>query len=406
MGQKYDVLIIGAGLAGLSAAKVIAESLKVTIGLIEAREPGSNNSTPLTFADVLQKHDILDCARERYSSFRFDNYQGSLVTYALREKHLIALNYKKACQKIFNNIMDSDSSIESIHGRAISFKNEKNAVAVELEDGKVFLADYVIDASGASQMAVNTFNPGFDSYYSHVYGGYFSKIHSPNKEICAFLLPSTHFGSGGGWFYSEGEEKASFGYAHITKDNNFASQQMKAVFEKAKKNFKPYSDYMQPAHLDHVECGIIPITPLQKFVYDRVLVTGDAAGMATNWTCMGVEPALKYGQLAGQIVLSALKVQDSTLLMEFQHAWDKENRILFNKMTEMAPWYWSSSLPFWEFVMTCDLKYLPASKIMERLRHNKYLSNSYQLLVRKISRALKSFITREAPEPQEIFIRE
>jgi len=64
MGQKYDVLIIGAGLAGLSAAKVIAESLKVTIGLIEAREPGSNNSTPLTFADVLQKHDILDCARD------------------------------------------------------------------------------------------------------------------------------------------------------------------------------------------------------------------------------------------------------------------------------------------------------------------------------------------------------
>jgi len=376
------------------------------MALIEAREPGANNSTPLTFTDVLKKYDIADCSRENYHNFIFDNFHGSSVEYILKEKKLVALDYKKACQKIHKTFLSQENEFQFIRGSVASLDHENDKVKLLLDGGEVIFADYVVDASGTRQIAANQFNSDFQSYYSHVYGGYFSGADCNQKDVCAFLLPNRDLGSGGGWFYSEAEDKASFGYAQIETNNVFDAKKMQAIFEKAKSDFMPYASYLKGADLKHAECGIIPVTPLKKFVYDRVVIVGDAAGMATNWTCMGVEPALEYGTLAGEIVSKAAKAKDKNLLCGFQDRWDKANRVKFDSVSQIADWYWKSGFSFWEFTIKCDLKYLAAKHVIDRLRHSKHLSTYYQLLFRRVCQKLQSLLNKKVFDPEDITINE
>jgi flavin-dependent dehydrogenase len=59
--------------------------------------------------------------------------------------------------------------------------------------------------------------------------------------------------------------------------------------------------------------GVIPVCPPRRFVYDGLMLIGDAAGQATIWSCMGSEPALIAGQLAGQAAIEAQRRKDYSL---------------------------------------------------------------------------------------------
>ena len=96
----FDVIIIGAGLAGLSATKAVLENDKqISVALLEKDCVGSNVPSPLSFIEIIDEHGLSDCIKEKYSTFIFHNYNGSSVTYTLPYEYLIVLDYKKACLK-------------------------------------------------------------------------------------------------------------------------------------------------------------------------------------------------------------------------------------------------------------------------------------------------------------------
>ena len=58
--MMYDVVIIGGGLAGLSTAATIAQGSDAAIAIVEERGIGSNNPTPMTFTDVVERFNLVD----------------------------------------------------------------------------------------------------------------------------------------------------------------------------------------------------------------------------------------------------------------------------------------------------------------------------------------------------------
>lgn len=402
--DNYDIVIIGAGIAGLSAANAIASESDLSFALVEGKSIGSNNPSPLTFGGIIQQHDLTDCIKGRYSHFAFHNHKGSFIKYTFTDHPLVVLDYEKACRKLFNAIQKRTTAVEIIDTYATNISQNDKGVGIQLKGGRQLHASILIDCSGKSQFAITQLEENHFSYYSHVYGAVFSGIKGKEADLCCFLWPHNDFGLGGGWFYSIAGGKASFGYASINKFPNIDYTQLKNKFNLARKEFEPYSDYLRDAKLDYVETGSIPISYINKFIYKNMIIVGDAAGMATNWTCMGIEPALEYGKLAGELSVEALLQSDFAVLNQFQDSWEKANKATFDLFAKQAERFWVADYHFWEWIIKYDLAFLSPQEVLDRMRKNEHVPKKYQIIIRALSHKLRSIVNNNIVKPRSFII--
>jgi len=400
----YDIIITGAGVAGLSAAIAISKQSSLSLALIESKKIGANNPSPLTFSDVVEKFNLFDCIKGSYASFFFHNYQGSLAKYHFSDYPLVALDYQKACMKLFS-VAENNNGFDLIKNKVIDIVQSTNRVIIKLKDGNSIQAKILIDCSGKSQLTAKKLFANHVSHYSHVYGAVFSGVKNIDDNSCCFLWPHKEFGSGGGWYYSLSNGKVSFGYATISNNQIIDKNIIKSSFHAACNKFAPYSSYLKNAKLEYIESGTIPISYINKFINNNIIIAGDAAGMATSWTCMGIEPALKYGTKAGHIAVKAVLKNDLSILNDFQNAWEKENKATFDLMATFASTFWSADHDFWEQVLKIDLSYLSPQQVIDRMRRNEHLMKKSQIISRSLKYKIKSIFNKKFLNPQTFIIR-
>jgi flavin-dependent dehydrogenase len=403
--MNFDVVIIGAGLAGLSACKAIVASGKLLVALVEGNSVGSNNPSPLTFPDVLEAHDLMECAKEKYSSFAFHNFRGSRIEHRFAGFPLIVLDYRRACLKIFSLVVNGENPIQFFPDYAEHVAEEPEGVCVTLKSGKKIQARCLIDASGKAQVVGHQAGNLIIPLYSHVYGAVFSQV-DPRGLGCYFLMPNSSLGSGGGWFYSFEGGRASFGYAQISKDPYPDYKFLKEIFERARTEFEPYSTFLKNSRIELKETGTIPIAYAKKMAFRNILLVGDAAGMATNWTCMGVEVALNYGRLAGQSAVRAVTGQDQNALAEYAQRWLEDNQKQYDSMAKMGAQFWNSDFYFWEWIIKNDLAYLNPRQVVARLRSNAHLLSIPRALLRAARFRLGRIFNPACANPVNLLVSE
>jgi len=400
----YDIIIIGAGIAGLSAALAISKQFNISLALIEGNKVGANNPSPLTFSDVVKKFNLVDCIKGSYSSFFFHNYQGSLAKYHFSDYPLVALDYQKACMKLYSMIKERER-FDLIDNKVVDIIQNTNRVIIKLKNGESIQTKILIDCSGKSQLTAKKFMGNYVSNYSHVYGAVFSGVKNIDDNPCCFLWPQEEFGSGGGWYYSLFDGKVSFGYATLSTNRVADKSIFKNSLNAACNKFTPYSSYLKGAKLEYIDSGTIPISYINKFVNNNIIIAGDAAGMATNWTCMGIEPALKYGTMAGDMAAKALSENDLSVLNDFQNAWEKENKATFDLMAKSGSTFWSTDFYFWEWILKNDLAYLSPQQVLERMRENKHLVSKKNIIARSLKYKIKSIFNKNTLSPQTFIIK-
>ncbi|MCI0513016.1 NAD(P)/FAD-dependent oxidoreductase [candidate division KSB1 bacterium] len=400
--NEFEVTIIGAGLAGLACARALSQKQITRIALIEKKSIGARRLSPLTFATVLQEHALTAEVQARHSQFTFHNFQGSQVRFELPTESLVVLDYPRACRTLWSQ---SQSRVELLPQTATALELRADGVKIILDNGQKIRTRLLIDASGARQFAASFLKLTPTGYYSQVYGAGFTNLSALDRKYCCFLLPQAEFGIGGGWFYSIGAEAASFGYARITTAKHAPLKDLKQGFERALAQFEPYASLLKTAKIAHLETGLIPISYLPAFVHDKILMLGDAAGMATNWGCMGVEPALTYGRLAGEIAAQALQTHDFSRLIEFQHQWRQTNQSTFDQVKRLTPQCWNSEPYFWEWVLKNDLARLTRDQFLDRLRYNSHLLNRWQIFQRALSFKLRTVFNKQLLAPQSVVIQ-
>ncbi len=402
--EYYDIIIIGAGLAGLSALGALPPDQTVSVAVVEKNEIGSNDPSPLTFSDVIAEHGLSDCVKARCNTFSFHNYTGSSVTHSFTEYPLAVLDYKKACKRIFADAEQGQKDLDFIHADAHLFSNSENGVVLRVGGGLI-KAKMVIDASGGTQLTAAARNES-SSLYSHVYGSVFSGISGKGIDRWCFLWPCYAFGIGGGWYYALQGANASFGYATVSSSPVADRGVLQENFYRACKQFFPYSAYLSDALYERAESGIIPIQYIKKMVYGNIITVGDAAGMATNWTCMGIEPALTYGRLAGRLCAKALLYKDYAILNDFQKCWDTDNKPIYDFFARVARRFWVCDYKQWEWIIKNDLAFLSPGKMLDRIRYNKHILKKHQILLRAVRYRLRSLLNKKILQPDDIEVRE
>jgi len=293
-----DVAIIGAGLAGLSAAVTIAQGSDAQITIIEKGGVGSNNPTPLTFVDVVERFGLEDHVIGRYRRFTFHSSLGNKSSHTYDVSPLVALDYRGVCEELLRRARKA-GKIELVLDRASRLQRMADGRwLVHIADGLDIAASLLIDASGRALFATGVLGLPRPRMFSHCFGQNLDRA-APDPEEVFFLAPSDRFGDGGGWLYPLADGRVSFGYATLSTTLDYPRQTVQERYYRAMREFAPYSSWLADAQSDHVEMGTIPVCPPRRFVYDGLVLVGDAAGQATIWSCMGTEPALVGGQLAG-----------------------------------------------------------------------------------------------------------
>lgn len=405
MPVKVDVAIIGAGLAGLSAANAIRRlHPSASIIIMEAHHAGFNNPSPLTFSDIIEQYELQDCVNEYYSEFAYHNNGGSSVTYTYGERAPFAVvDYRKACDRLLRRICATGDSSPLVVRNVVGFVPGKEKITLHTDGDNSVETGILIDCSGKAQVVASHLMPHRKRLYSHVHGAKLQNVSVSPKARAYYLLPHNHYGSGGGWYYPFRSDKASFGYATIAENPDFDKKPLMEKLMSALQDSDLGKLYLKDVSVDCFEFGSIPVSYVPRLVFDNILIAGDAGGMATSWTCMGVEPALVYGECAGKCAADALLSGDVGRLRRFQDTWDRNNKAVYDQFARFSDRFWKSDFTFWEWILKNDLRHLNPRKGLERMRNNKHLITPMTALIRTAREGVLSRIFPARKDPRHFY---
>ena len=373
-----DVLIVGGGLAGLSTAKSILANSNYKVCLIEKKKNSDNNALRLTFTDVIKNYDLMDCIRAEYNSFGIMSCYGARSMHRFDDNRFVALDYKKSCDKFLNDLL-SNSNFNCISDRATELDINEKYVRVSLKNNSPIDAKIFVDASGSGHFSLVQRDLGLPKLYSHSFGQSFEDCANGNVNEAWFFGASADYGSGGGWYYPLDEDKASVGFAVITQSSKFPSVRVREKYFKAIKEINPINQYLKSAKPVKLEAGTIPIDHISGFSGQRLLVTGDAAGQATPWMCMGIEPILYNSDMVADVAISALDANDfsASYLSKYDAEWNKKRLVQFNSVKNMNPQIWFAGDAVWDFIIEKDIALLTPQQFYERVRYNRHLMSGW-----------------------------
>lgn len=367
----YDIVVVGGGLAGLAAVVAIVQESDAAIALVEARGIGSNNPTPMTFIDVVEQFGLGDYVQGCYRQFTFHSSLGNRSTHVYDVPALVTFDYRSACVELLRRAQAA-GNVTIVSDTASHLQRVANDHwQIHTAAGQTMTTPLLIDASGRGLFATQALNLPRPRMYSHCFGQILAGCVVPDPEEAFFLAPSDHFGNGGGWFYPLGDGRVSFGYATLSTAAAYPQQVVQERFFRARYEFAPYVDWLTNARIDHVEMGTIPVCPPRRFAYDGLMLVGDAAGQATIWSCMGSEPALVSGQLAGQAAADAYRGQDYSLatLRSYQRQWDRAYYRIYRQGALLVPVSWGQGEIIWNQQISL-FQQLNSQQMLARLRSN------------------------------------
>ena len=333
--MKYDVTIVGAGPAGSTTAKFLAEKGFKTLLLDKEkfpREKPCGGGLPIR---LLQRfpYVVNDKIIEAYSS------SGTIFSPSLQHQIEISKN-TPIIAMILRKKFDFELVKFAIEAGAI-FQEATPASAVRisndtaqatLDQGRRIDSEIIVGADGVNSSIAR--NMGLRASRTEkgicilqefevdekIMDEYFKKsrhcyIHSRFKSVAGY-----------GWVFPK-KKHLNIGFGIINMDKN--PQQKHNLL-----NW--YQDYITllkeknliPQHLKEtpVKRGALLTHPLEKTYADRFLLVGDAAGFMNPLTGEGIYYAMVSGQIAAGIITEALEKKQTTqeFLSQYQTCWQND----------------------------------------------------------------------------------
>jgi len=314
MQREYDILVVGAGPAGSSAALAAAKK-GLRVLLVERKR---TVGVPVRCAEYIPKALLgnLPFADRSFVVQPVEGMRTILPDGTVHEKRAPGLMIQR----------------DRLDGLLAETAREQGAELlletrfVGVEDGQAVLK--MPDGSFARIKAGIII--GADGPHSRVGISMGSLVERlvPAVQVRAHLVgPMDHtevyfdprFYGGYGWLFPKGEE-ANIGVAVVRRGEQSIS--LRSALQWFLDALKKSGRIKGEAH--GLTAGLIPVTPVARSVRGGMVLVGDAAGQTHPITGAGVPQAILCGRLAGKWAARAALEDDLRLLEEYEKAWQED----------------------------------------------------------------------------------
>ena len=307
MKNDYDVIIVGAGPAGLSTAKAVSEMGLRCLILDKSREIGF----PVRTSGGSWIQDMIDLKIPETCY----NPVSEVSFVAPTEKATLSFDKPVAC------ILDVTELIRFLASRAKQFgtelllESQVNNVLIEegfvtgVEaniDGRVqkIRSRIVVDASGLSATLAK--KVGLLEYWPRVALGIQFDVVSPkiNPEKVVLYVGNKIAPSGYGWLFPWKNDRARIGVGIIRPDS-FANP---LSYAQDLLNNNPLVGLKNDFKILGKEAGVFPSSgPLEKTIANGFVAVGDSAGQGSPLHGEGIRYAIYFGIMAGTTICEAFR---------------------------------------------------------------------------------------------------
>jgi digeranylgeranylglycerophospholipid reductase len=332
MNNQYDIIVVGGGPAGLSAAYAAAKTdVKVAV-LEKSREIGYPvHTSGGSWIDELQKLEIP-------SRFMHPIDQGVFLSPNAKAEFVFAeppsciLDVRGLYQYLAELASSAGAEIyvgTNVAGPLIESGSIAGVEARRLGQTLTMRAPLVIDASGFGGVIARQI--GLTSGFRRYGLGAEYDLYTPKwpENRVAFLFGSRYAPSGYGWVFPRGNGRVRVGVGVIRPD---ATAKPRELLDSMLSDSSLFDDaFSKVSHVEYHAGSIPSESCLEQTVADGCLVVGDAAGLISTILGEGIRFAIDVGRMAGRVAGKAVhkKSFDKKHLGTFEQVWRSKYERLF-----------------------------------------------------------------------------
>lgn len=313
----YDIIVVGAGPAGSTAAKTCADEGCKTLLIEEHKEIG----IPLACGEAVSKQWFTKffTPEKKWISSKING-----AIFSSPSGRTFKVTYPDAGYVLDRKIFDRDIALMAVDAGA-ELRLETKAVGLTENGVKVnykgkieeIQAKIIIGADGPlSRIGRWTGIPvGLTREDFWIGQEYRIETNEIEQGYVEFSLGKNISPGGYAWVFPKGNNIANVGLGVLASLN---TESPKFLLDKfIKKRFSKFSILEEYV-------GIIPSKILKKLVNGKVCIIGDAGRMVDPASGGGIGNALLSGKLAGKRAAEAIKTGDIGKLKLFESDWEKE----------------------------------------------------------------------------------
>jgi len=310
--NDYDVLVIGAGPAGLSAAPRLAQS-GFLVSVLEEHEQVGNpvNCSGILGLEAFERFDLpATLTRHTLSEIEFISPRGERWSFAC-ERPLARVVLRSELDSYLGERAEAAGAEIRLRQRATSVRRTENGVRVTVRsDGVETLScRALVVATGAGMPLLKKL--GFDEIPDTLLGVQ-TEIDFAAERV------EVHLGrewapEGFAWVVPLGDGRAKVGLL-CDRDGPATLRRFLSRPDVAERIQGPHGP---------IRCSVLPLGFLPRSYEDRIVVVGEAAGHIKATTCGGIYYGMLTGEIAGDVLDSCLVKDrlDSASLSAYEARW-------------------------------------------------------------------------------------
>ena len=277
--MKYDIIIAGAGPAGLMLASDLSKDFDVLV--LEKGKAGTTSRAWYTFEDRIKENKLWEAvvAKPSYLTFWMD--EDSNITY--KDKHAL-INENKVLE-IFKERAESDGCLVRSFAPVSDFKYKDERIVVKTNKG-YFEGNLLIDCMGTTSPIVLKRNLQNNYNIWVVYGTRMKETKFENKDTIRFYKMNKK--------YQPKQDKSNYMFGVYPKSKSTGDVYLFRYYDKIKRPeilkdiFNKSVKDICPIHRSNgILKGWIYNGELKKYSLDRVLFAGDAGALTPPFIGMG-----------------------------------------------------------------------------------------------------------------------
>ena len=327
--KKYDVVIIGAGIAGSALGRLLAEQGAAVLLLEKSAASGLHSACGGLFdkpyfdryvsdTSLIEQHITKNIFKLPWGDVEFDCDQ---VTVKRRDfDKYLALQAKEAGAQLFN-LTSAQNFIVQGPGKVRVYLKRRGGTNTETVECKV-----VAFADGPKSLAAanSRFYPKKSKkYWAYAYAYETDRLPEKHNEMFVYLDPEL-FPWGYGWLFPNRKE-SNIGVGTILpriKKNGALKKKLHYFIHE----YAQTKSLLDSAKIVDKKGGFIPMWLNNHFSDVSQVVLGDAAGMVSPLFGAGIDYAFDAAEACAPVILEALRKNDFSQLQMMKYDLAVENK--------------------------------------------------------------------------------